>query len=94
MVVTIRLIRNISITILSGGWIVPTWKGVEQLCWWEWQMHQPNYHELGDSGVNLQIGGGLISIGLLWLALVIAFWAFVAANRLWPIKCKETKPEG
>jgi hypothetical protein len=87
----LKLTRNILIGILSVGWVVPIRGGIKGLALWLYSSHQPNYHESGDSGFNLQMSTGLLNIGLIWLALVIGFWAFVLANKLWPIRGKKSE---
>ena len=80
-VIVARLIKNIIIVILSVGWIVPIWMGIHKLLLWVYHIHQPNYHKEIDSGFHVQL-------------LTIAFWVFIAANKLWPIKPRKTGDEG
>jgi hypothetical protein len=44
------------------------------------------------SGVEL--GQWFLGIGSILLAIVVVFWGFVAANKLWPIKGKSKTTSG
>lgn len=82
----LRLIRNVIIVILSIGWIIPLKIGIREFLQWMYRSHQSDYLESIDCGFYIQLSGGFINIGLLWLAIVLAFWFFVIANKLWPPK--------
>ncbi|MCK4887895.1 MAG: hypothetical protein KAS96_10955 [Planctomycetes bacterium] len=84
--VFLRLIRNIIIAILSIGWISPMKIGIDNFLLWMYRSHQSDYLESVDSGFVIQLSGYFFYIGLLWLGIVIAFWIFIIANKLWPPK--------
>jgi len=86
--VVLRLIRNLVIVILSIGWVEPLRIGIKAFLSWMYHSHQPGYLEEIDCGLAIDISKGFISLGLVWLGIVIAFWIFVLANKLWPIKNK------
>ena len=73
------------------GWVAPLSTGIDGVLVWLYGAHQPEYLQMGDSGFDLQMSYGFLNIGLLWLGIVMAFWAFVAACKLWPIKKKNEK---
>lgn len=89
--VILRLARNILISLLSAGWIVPLiWT---QLVFYTWiyEPTPPNYNpeiaeHVSDFGFRLNMMFFLLTA--FWLAAVVVFWAFVAANKLWPTKLK------
>lgn len=50
-----------------------------------------NYFPKGPPFSNVKLSQGFLLIGGISLAIVVFFWAFVAANKLWPIKDRKNK---
>jgi len=86
-----KIIRNIVLAIFSMGWCLPLSEGISGFFTWLYQALQPGRIEQGgkDFYIGLNLTAGLIKLGLLWLGLVLAFWSFVLANKIWPIKKKK-----
>jgi hypothetical protein len=97
----LRLIRNLVIAIASAIWLIPLWFYSDT--WLRWMATlDGRLPEGSDTPVNFLPWPGLSSVShfavcesalmdlVTMLGIVIIFWAFVAANRLWPIK-KVTK---
>jgi len=81
-----KVLRNIFIVLISTGWLIPLYGGIDTFLSWLYHAHQPDYEKELDCGLGIELSSGFIGIGLLWLGIVVAFWAFVATNKLWPIK--------
>jgi len=83
-----KIIRNIVLAILSMGWYIPLSEGISDFFVWLYQALQPGGIDQGGKNFyfELHLAAGQIELGLLWLGLVLAFWSFVLANKIWPIK--------
>ena len=85
-----RAIKNILIALGSIGWILPFQGSVAAFLHWFYHSQNPNYQLLGGD-FNFHMSLFLFRLASVWLAIVIAFWAFVAANKLWPVKGKKNE---
>jgi len=86
-----RLMRNILIALLSVGWLVPFQASMHSLTTWLFHSHQSDYQNSVDCGFNLDMSFFFFQTASIWFGIVVAFWAFVAANKLWPIKGTKNK---
>ena len=86
-----RLARNILVALFSAGWLIPAIVFLEIFLKGLTFPNKPlppefSYiHEVEKDGFLLLCSDSFITTAI-WLALVIIFWTFVAANRIWPIK--------
>ena len=88
----LKVTRNIILALFSMGWCFPIYIGIEEFFEWLYVALQPGRIEQEGKifYINLRIISGMFQIGLLWLGIVLVFWAFVATCKIWSIK-KTTK---
>ena len=93
MVILLKTIRNLFIAIFSSGWIIPLRFGIDSLFHYIHLLSNHSQEDLAMKSKTMfvynKMSSGLIGTGLLWFGIVIAFWVFVAANKLWPVKKTE-----
>lgn len=95
-----RLIRNIFIALLSASWILPFVCSIG--CMLEFMKRQEaelkiyeNSYPHGPHFSTIELSQSFLTITAILMSIAVFFWAFVAANKLWPIKVKEKdKKEG
>ena len=92
-----RLVRNLVIAIASALWLIPLWLYSNNLIRWMATIEE-RLPEGGDMPVNYLPWPGLFSIShfaaceislrywVMILGIIITFWTFVIANKLWPIR--------
>jgi len=86
-----RVIKNLLIALISVGWVVPLQGFVNEFFAWLYNSRQIDYKDSIDCGFNLELGFFFFQVTSIWLSIVLVFWAFVAANKLWPIKKEDEK---
>ena len=94
--IIMRLSRNILIALISAVWVWPFWVSAEFLFrymqWLEERFVDPSSimdeYPFWISISPFTISSLYLRVAGIWLMVVIFFWAFVAANKLWPIKGK------
>ena len=94
IVYSMKLCRNIAIAILTAGsvcpFLVPLYAILDVMRDLDAELHKAEWPG-GSPFPGFELAKWFLSIGNIWLMIVIAFWAFVAACKLWPIKKKEEK---
>ena len=85
--IVLRVIRNIVIAFISAAWVWPLCgSGMLALFFLEKQeaelLNDSSFSSCAESQRLLGMAVGLV-------IPVIVFWAFVTANKLWPLKGKE-----
>jgi len=84
-----RLIRNIVIALASAVWIIPFHLTIMTiLTFWEIQekiLFEKEYGHGHASFSYIQIGKAACGIMAILLMITVIAWAFIAANKLWPI---------
>ena len=91
--VTIKLIRNILISLFSTIWILPFYMSFMNLLIFL-EVREPDILNLDPEMISfsyVQLSRHLFIVSTIILFIAVFFWAFVAANRLWPIKGKDKK---
>ena len=91
VIVGVRTIRNVIVTIVSVGWLIPIHGFLNELLGWFYDSHQVDYKKTVDCGFRIELSLFFLSIAMVWLGVVIAFWIFVVANKFWPIKQQKGK---
>jgi hypothetical protein len=88
----LKVTRNVILVLFSMGWCFPIYEGIVNLFVWLYVALQPGRIEQGGKSfyIELRMISGDFQLGLYWLSVVCAFWAFVAACKIWSIK-KKTK---
>jgi hypothetical protein len=72
-------ILRILVVVLSAGWLVPVWLGIDtyltfwQIEGWPLLLGKPN----GNSFEFLGFAKSCIGVGVAWLGLALCFWAYV-----------------
>ncbi|MHC4747819.1 MAG: hypothetical protein ACYS18_10990 [Planctomycetota bacterium] len=97
VIIVLKAVRNVLIALFSFGWVIPLSSGIYGIffCFsflFEAIRTEADGELQNEMAVAIASGSGLINFGMLWLAIVIGFWALVAANKLWPIR-KIPKPD-
>ena len=95
--IIMRLSRNILIALISAVWLLPFWISakyfLDNMAWLEQNKltveetlseNYPFWASISPFSISLLF----VEIGVILLGVAIVFWAFVAANKLWPIKAK------
>ncbi|MCX5634640.1 MAG: hypothetical protein NTW55_02185 [Planctomycetota bacterium] len=84
-------VNSVVLTAISVGWCLPFYRFVYYIFRWLFWIqasevakdNKIEYSNLFETSiVNLKISA-------FWLMLVVVIWAFFAANKLWPPKCKK-----
>ena len=87
-----RLCRNILISFFSAAWVIPLTGSLKFIYNYmragEIELFKVDY-PTGPPYSYIKISQSFLSIAEFLLIITIFFWAFVAANRLWPIKGKK-----
>ena len=97
VIVVLKAVRNVLIALFSFGWVIPLRDGISLLFRYI-HILSDMYPEddlalmIKEASLYAGFSRGQLKFCVLWLAIVIGFWAFVAANKLWPIR-KIPKPE-
>jgi len=91
VIVGLKAVRNVLIALFSFGWVIPLRDGISTSFRYIHILH--DFYPEDDLALRIKeaslyagMSRGLLKFGILWLAIVIGFWAFVAANKLWPIR--------
>jgi len=95
-----KAIRNFFIAFLSMIWLIPFLFSTEFL--FRYMIWVDNYllkneqikenYPFWISISPFGVSRNLMRVAILGLGIVIFFWAFVTANKLWPIKKKNSSP--
>ena len=93
--IALRVIRNLFVVVVSVVWIYPfymvTTTVLDIMALQEADLAKAHFgFENGGYFSAIELAQWILPIGAFLLAVAIAFWAFVAANRIWPIKRKQT----
>jgi hypothetical protein len=95
LVVTLKMVRNALIALVTAVWVYPLYVFLIVVL----DILELQENELVKSDYGFQNGWDfsasefaqwVLPIVMVLLALVIVFWAFVAANKIWPIKRSKT----
>lgn len=89
MIVLLRVIRNISIAIISAGWFwafsVSFIALLSFLKMCETELAKPDWPN-GFPFSYVELAKWLLEIAMCWGTVVIFLWSLIAANKLWPVK--------
>ena len=85
----LRFIRNVLVAFSSACWLIPLQGFVHELFAWLYDSCQTNYQPSIDYGFSLELSLFFFQIASVWVGIVIFFWAFVAVDKLWPMKRKK-----
>jgi hypothetical protein len=88
-IVPTKVIRNGLIALVSTVWILALTGSVSAVFTFLDAQNSVLLSELGDSmplPTYIAMGRGFLAVGTFWLMGITAFWAFVAANSLWPVR--------
>jgi hypothetical protein len=87
----LRLVRNLAISIFSACWVYPLYLYTGLVL--DFLKIQEDEWATKELGFTTEVPFSMAELirifwnaGLLFLSMSIIFWAFVAANKLWPIK--------
>jgi hypothetical protein len=88
-IVPTKVIRNGSIALVSAGWIVPLCGSASAVLDYLDAQNRVLISEVGHSDPffpYIRMAGGFLGWGMFCLMGITAFWVFVVANRLWPVR--------
>ncbi|MHC4123122.1 MAG: hypothetical protein ACYSSI_06060 [Planctomycetota bacterium] len=86
-----RTMRNIVVMVISTCWLIPLHAFFNELLHWLYDSHQADHQSSIDCGFRIELALSFLSIALVWLGIVIAFWVFIATRRIWPSKERNVK---
>lgn len=94
--IVLRVIRNIFVAVVSVVWIYPFYMVatavLDVMALQEADLAKTHFgFEKGGYFSAIELAQWILPVGAILLTVVVAFWAFVAANRIWPIERKQTK---